>query len=106
MASKYGMMIFYYKSIGLYQSDIGIIGKFTQFGVLYVLANFLIIRKIFIIKVKPQYTFIKFWAVTLTIGTITGGTFGSPSTIVVIASVLYFIDVSNYEWKQDLTETL
>lgn len=100
MASAYGMKIAYYKlTYGFYQSDIGIIGNYTQFGVLYVIGMFLIIRKIFIVKIQKKYNYIKYWAMLLVIGAIFGNPFSRPDGITLITSVLYIMDVSSYELK-------
>jgi hypothetical protein len=98
MASAYGMRIWHYKvQYGFYQSDIGIIGNFVRFGVLYVLAVVLIFRKLFILKIEPRYGYLKFWALFLILGELMGGAFTRSTTIAVIASVLYIYDVSNFE---------
>jgi hypothetical protein len=57
----------------------------------------LVIRKIFIIKVQPRYNYIKFWAVILIIRSFLGSPFLIPSSIAAILSVLYILDVTNYE---------
>lgn len=100
MMSPYGLKIMYYKAtFGFYQSDIGIVGVYTMYGVLVVLGIFLSIRKILLIDVETKYNYIKFWAAMIIIGAISGAPFTSPSMIVVILSAMYILDVSNYEKK-------
>ncbi len=94
MNSSYGAYVFYLKRrLGFYQSDIGIIGDYTKFGVLYVLSVLLIIIKIFILKVPEYFKFIKLFFLSIVLTSITGRfLFGEPSGIVTIASLLYIID--------------
>lgn len=99
-ASAYGLKIWYYKDVyGYYQSDLGLIGSYSMYGVLSVISVFLILRKIWIIKVEPMYVFIKFWAVSLLLTSILSWPFFRPDSIVAIMSGLYLIDVSNYTLK-------
>lgn len=98
MMSPYGMRIWYYKeSLGFYQNDIGTLGQFTKYGIFYLISVFLILRKIFIRKIEPRYAYIKYWAVLLLLSELMGGSFASPTTIVVISSALYIYDVSYFE---------
>ncbi len=94
MNSSYGAYVFYLKrGLGFYQSDIGIIGDYTKFGVLYVLSVLLIIIKIFTIKIPEYFKFIKLFFLSIVLTSITGRfLFGEPSGIVAIASLLYLID--------------
>ncbi len=98
MMSSYGMRIAYYKTnLGFFQSDIGLVGDYTEYGVLFVIGVVLILWKIFTIRVKNEYVFIKYWAVIVVVSLVFGSPFGRPSTVVVILSALYIMDVSNYE---------
>lgn len=98
MRSAYGLKMMYYKAnYGFYQSDLGILNGYIKFGILFVIASFFILRKLFITKVNPKYGFIKFWAVVLLIQTIISYPFTIASSIAAICTVLYLIDVSNYE---------
>lgn len=100
LASPYGIKILYLTaSYGFYQSDIGIIGVYVMYGALIILAMILMLRKIFIIEIDKKYNYIKFWAAILILNSILGRPFVDPSSIVVILSALYILDVSNYEVK-------
>lgn len=102
MMSGYGMKIAYYKiTYGFYQSDIGLIGNYTEYGILFILGSLLVLRKMFIIKIQTKYNFLKYWTVLLIIGFITGSNFTRPDGIVLITTVLYIIDVSAHELKPD-----
>ncbi len=101
MMSPYGMRVWYYKEFyGFYQNDLGMIGEFTKYGALFVISVFLILRKLFVIKVEPRYSYIKYWAVLLFTNEILGGIFSNPTAIVVISVILYIYDVSNFELQQ------
>jgi hypothetical protein len=103
MMAPYGIKVAYYKTqFGFYQSDIGIIGNYVRFGVIFVLAVFLIFRKFFIIKIEPRYAYLKYWALLLILAEILGGAFTRQTTIAVIASVMYMYDVSNYEFRYSI----
>jgi hypothetical protein len=107
MMAPYGIKVAYYKTqFGFYQSDIGIIGNYVRFGVIYVLAVILIFRKFFTVKIEPRYAYLKYWALLLILAEVLGGAFTRQTTIAVIASVMYIYDVSNYELRHpdDITE--
>lgn len=100
MRSTYGLKIMYYQvTFGFYQSDLGIISGYVKFGVLFVIAIILTLRKIVVIRIDPKYNYIKFWTIILVIQSILGSPYVYPSSIVTIAVALYIIDVSNYELK-------
>jgi len=106
MMSAYGMKIWFYKSnYGFYQNDLGILGEYVRFGVLYIVCVFLIFRKLFIMKIAPRYDYFKYWAVILILDELMGGAFSKPTSIVIIASVLYIYDISTFELKNPDKET-
>jgi hypothetical protein len=100
MMSAYGMKVFYYKvTFGYYKNDIGIIGEFVKYGVVFVIAVILIFRKFFSIKIESKYSFIKFWAFLLIISEISGGMFQRPTSIIVITAIMYIYDISNFKLR-------
>ena len=106
MSSPYGLKVFYYKiTYGFYQSDIGIIGEYTKYGILYVISMFLIVRKILVTKIDPKYSYFKYYIFISLLGMVIGGIFSNPNAFIVILSMLYIIDVSLYEQKEALLET-
>lgn len=99
-AAPYGMKVYFYKAnFGFYQSDVGIIGEYSKYGVLWIICVFLILRKFFVIKVDPKYSYIKYWAIILVINELMGGSFSRATEIIVITSALYILDISSYELK-------
>ncbi|MCD4730316.1 MAG: hypothetical protein K8R74_06940, partial [Bacteroidales bacterium] len=102
IASPFGIKTMYLTAnYGFYQSDIGIIGVFVMYGVAIILGMIFLLRKIFIIVIDPKYNYIKYWAAILILNSIMGGLFVRPSSIVVILSAIYILDVSNYEMLQE-----
>jgi hypothetical protein len=100
MADAYGMKVFFYKAFfGFYQSDIGIIGEYSKYGILWFLCVFLIARKLFVMKTAPRYTYIKFYALNLMFELLLNGAFSRSYEIVVITSILYIYDVSDFELR-------
>jgi hypothetical protein len=100
MAHAYGMKVYYYKAFfGFYQSDVGIVGEYSKFGVLWIVCVFLIARKLFVTKVAPQYIYMKFYALNLMFDLILNGAFSRSYDVAVITCILYIYDVSNFELR-------
>lgn len=99
-SSLYGLKFVAAKEMhGYYLSDIGIIGSYVKYGALSVLSVILILRKIFILKVEPQYQFIKYWSFSLIFFSILAAPFFQGNYIVAILSSLYLMDVSNHNLR-------
>jgi hypothetical protein len=100
MAHAYGMKVFFYKAfLGFYQSDIGVIGEYSKYGVLWIFCVFLISRQLFVMKSEPRFQYIKFYALNLMFDLVINGAFSRSYEIAVITSILYIYDVSDYEYK-------
>jgi hypothetical protein len=105
-AAAYGMKVYFYKiNFGFYQSDIGILGEYSKYGVLWVICVFLILRKFIVTRIAPRYSYIKYWAIISILNEILGGGFSRPTEIIVITSVLYIYDVSSFELRSADRET-
>jgi hypothetical protein len=105
-AAAYGMKVYFYKvNFGFYQSDIGILGEYSKYGVLWVICVFLILRKFLVTRIAPRYAYIKYWAIISILNEILGGGFSRPTEIIVITSVLYIYDVSSFELRSAEKET-
>ncbi len=100
MANAYGMKVFFYKAFfGFYQSDIGVIGEYSKYGVLWFLCVFLISRQLFVMKIAPRFLYMKFYALNLMFDLVINGAFTRSYEIIVITSILYLYDVSNFELR-------
>lgn len=96
--SAYGVFINNLKIYrGFYQTDIGLIGDFSKFGVFLIIAQFSIMIRILSRKIKPNLVFIKLvmWSMAITL--ITGGSFASGDVITSICAMLYLVDVFKNE---------
>lgn len=87
---SYGQEILFYKlQYGFYQSDIGLIGDYSKFGILYIIGVFLLIYEILKQKNKEPYILFSFYFIIISI--ITLSHFGVQSEIPAICILLYLI---------------
>jgi len=95
-SSIYGLRLARYsEEYGYYLSDIGLIGEYVKYGILYVIAVLIILINVFRRKIPENLMFIKynFLGVVLTLVT-GGGVFGSSgANIVLICFLLYLLDL-------------
>ncbi|MBK6346056.1 MAG: hypothetical protein IPN08_03785 [Bacteroidales bacterium] len=106
--SGYGVMIQMYMDLyGFYQSDIGLIGDYCNFGVLFVLAVFILIIRVLLMKLDQSHMFIKYFYITVLLTLFTGGgPFARGDSIVTICMTLYLIDVFLHNKKSDEEESV
>lgn len=92
--SSYGMEIAnYMESFGFYQSDIGLIGDYTKFGVLFVIGQLVIMIRIIFTRIPEKYMFIKYNFLGIAMVLFMGkGSFGSGDNIVINCLLLYILD--------------
>jgi len=93
--SIYGIRINEYKDFfGFFQSDIGLIGEFSKFGLLFAIAELIILFRILFMKLHEHLQFIKLFVIGVMLTLFTGkGVFGGADNIVVMCLMLYLIDV-------------
>ncbi|KAF5029094.1 hypothetical protein DSECCO2_652180 [anaerobic digester metagenome] len=110
--SGYGMTIQMYKDVfGFYQSDIGIIGDFSKFGILFLTGVFSILYRILKTRLSDDLNYIKYFFLFVILTGITGaGPFGDANSIVTISIILYLADVDKHnrsleEEEQALAES-
>lgn len=97
MASKYGMEIFRLKIVnGLYQSDIGVLGDFSKYGVFFILGVVLIYIKIFKLKLT-RFIYLKYFFLVSILRLFLGSDFGSAEPIVLLSTMLYMMDVDVHD---------
>jgi hypothetical protein len=92
-SNKLGMISSKY---GYFLSDIGILGNYVKYGVLFVLGVFGILFKTFKIKIQPKYNYIKYFYVLNALCIILGGGFADSDFIVLVCITLYMLDVSKF----------
>ena len=91
--ANYGQEVLYFKlQQGIYQSDIGIIGDYTQFGIVYLLGVFLITYEFFKHKIKIKEPYILYSFYFIIISMITLSHFGTLTDIPAICILLFLYD--------------
>ncbi len=97
--AEYGLLVQYYKNkLGFYQSDIGIIGTYSKFGVLFIIAELSVYLKIFKKKLPEDITFIKYVFIFSFLTIVTGSdSFIDMDGIVGTSVLFYLVDISIYE---------
>jgi hypothetical protein len=80
-----------------YLSDIGIIGNYIRYGVLFLFSVFSILIKVFKYKLSDNLFYIKLYFSMIALLLVTGGDFGDVFSYVPLLMLLYLIDVDLYE---------
>ena len=92
--SIFGMRVTSYSiQYGYYQSDVGIIGDYSKFGLIYVIGYFWMFIKIFTARLIPEYGYIKYYFL-LAVLTLPFGSTGA-SSIVAACILMYIVDNNN-----------
>jgi hypothetical protein len=93
--STYGMNVEYVReALHFNQSDIGIIGDYSRFGLLFVIAELSILLRTAFIRVPEKFYVVKFNAISILLTMFVGkGAFGSSDNILVICMLLYITDL-------------
>lgn len=79
------------KELGYYMSDVGIIGDFAKFGILYAIAELSLIFRLILFKHHPDFMFLRYIALMMLMTLFTGAGFGS-GLIIQMCFFLYLID--------------
>lgn len=96
--SDYAAKIEYYMTeFGFFQSDVGIIGEYTRFGIFFVIINVVILVKLVIIKVPEDYKFLWYSNLINIINMFLGALMSIPDGIILLCTMLYLYDVSKYK---------
>jgi hypothetical protein len=95
--SEYAGRIYMYSSkYGFYLSDIGIIGNYINYGVLFVVGVFGLLWKVYKTKVESSLNHVKYFFLFVFLALPTGGGFSESELIVVVCLSLYVLDVGSY----------
>lgn len=99
--SPYGQMIQMYMDVfRFYQSDVGIIGDYSKFGLFFVIGVLILLVRILISKISSHYIYIKYFYYSTLLTLFTGGGgFGEGGGIVVVCITLYMLDIDKYNRK-------
>jgi hypothetical protein len=97
--SSYGVeMENYSKMFGYYLADIGIIGEFVLYGIVFVIAELMILFKLALYRYPENFQFIRYVSYSVFFSLfVSSGIFGSPEGIILICILLYFTDVIAYD---------
>jgi hypothetical protein len=105
MNSAFGQRVHFLKIfMGYYQSDVGIIGDYSKFGILFVVAQLSIFLRIIFGKLHPDLSFLRYLFIGLFITLFSGrNLLGTGGGIVFITMILYIIDYyQNLDEKDEL----
>jgi hypothetical protein len=93
---RYGLeMLFYKEEYRFYQSDIGLIGDYIRFGIVYLIGIFFILYKIFKNTFSLRVSYLKYFFLMITITMLVLSHFGIQDSIGAICCGLYLIDKKN-----------
>jgi hypothetical protein len=94
--SAYGVQINAFKEVfGFYQSDIGIIGDLTRFGILIVVVQLSLYIRIMRMSLPPELDFVKYNVFAFLVAILFSTSFSYPDAIVILCILLYLVDVSS-----------
>ena len=102
--SAYGVMIQMYKNVyGFYQSDVGIIGDFSKYGLFFLIGVILILVKALKAKMTAKLNYIRYFFVMVILISFTGGGFfgDGADSIVAVSILLYIIDINRFRELND-----
>ncbi len=93
MGSIYGIRVNAYKIYhGFYQSDIGIIGDFSKYGLFFVVGTFWLIIKTLRTPLKSEYTYLKYYIFNAALVMPVSSVFANSFSIALWCVMLYIID--------------
>lgn len=94
MNEAYGLRIYFYRvAKGFHQSDIGLIGSYSRFGVLFVIAQLSVLAKLIFGKIHPKISYIRYYFISLPFVMFSGtNMFDRPDGIVTLVITLYIVD--------------
>lgn len=94
----YGNFIFFLtQKFNYYQADIGILGDYTKFGLVYLIGVIALLIKVFLTKFDNESIYLKYFFTFVVISTITIPNFGYSDGIIVICCGLYLVEKYSYK---------
>ena len=98
--SPYGMKVYQIREdLNFYQGDVGIIGDYTQFGIIFVLTAASIYIKTLSAKYPYEYKFLYYYMLFISLLMLMSGDFGNVSAYIPVLIIMYIIDVSKHDSK-------
>ncbi len=103
--SMYGVRVAtYMKYRSFYQSDVGLIGEFSKYGLFFVIGALWLLFRGFTSRLKPEQTYIKYHFLRVALVLPFGSNFTEPSSIAVLCTLIYIIDKNNYDLTEESTD--
>jgi hypothetical protein len=101
-ASIYGQRVMFYKKVyGYFQSDIGLVGTYSKYGITMVLGYIMILSKFTLFKLPKEMNVVRFMFIGAWLGIFAGsGAYTQPDGVVGYALLAYLIDA--YMHKQNI----
>lgn len=100
--SPYGMWVYQIREdFNFYQGDVGIIGDYTQFGIIFVITAASIYIKTLSAKYPYQYKFLYYYMLFISLLMLTSGDFGNVSAYIPVLIIMYILDVSKHDSRYD-----
>ena len=96
--SEYGREIIdkHWQTLHFYREDVGIIGAYSKFGLLYVISYFTLFYRLIKMKSLPQNLYIRYFIIFLLITSLTGRNhLENPPVIVIVVCLAYILDKFN-----------
>jgi hypothetical protein len=102
--SPYDIKITYYAlKYKFFQSDIGVLGDYVKYGIVFTIAGLILIARALLFKIPGHYVFLKFYILAQCFTLLTGkGIFGG--TDIVIVSILYIFDAVRAEYTETVKQ--
>lgn len=97
LASPYDQRIMYYAvKFGFYTADIGIVGDYVKYGLIFTIAAIVLLVKSLRFKISPKFSFFKYYILSQCFTLLTGfGVFGGVDVVWVLS--LYIFDKNRAE---------
>jgi hypothetical protein len=97
--SPYGIKLLKLKIVnGFFLSDIGLIGDYVRYGAIFLLGAIIMLIRLIVIKVDPEYEYMRYYIFLVLFTLVTGGgDFGGPNIAIIL--IAYLFDVGNYKYK-------
>jgi hypothetical protein len=89
-------MLIYQLKYGFFISDIGVLGDYVKYGIVFVVAGLLLLVKSILFKTTPEFQYLKFYILSQCFTLLTGfGLLGGVDIIILL--ILYIFDVQRAE---------
>jgi hypothetical protein len=98
-SSPYGVKLLKLKLInGFYLSDIGLVGDYVRYGVIFLLGAIIMLIRLITIKVDREYEYMRYYILLVLFTLVTGGgDFGGPNIAIIL--IAYLFDIGHHKYK-------